>query len=156
MGNRDRWIDTNDTNDRSIQTILFEPIRSVRTVERTVEKKQKKKHRCETAIDTFRSIGIFTRRTYRSMKVPIRSDQKKTRGNREGKNASTWMRRRRETTTTRDDDDDGRRDGEVLRRHRQGGERCVDRATDRSFEGNRSISDSMMMMSRSTRAFDLI
>ena len=134
MGNRDRYERSIDTNDRSIRTILFEPIRSVRTVERTVEKKHKKNHRCETAIDTFRSIGIFTRRTHRSMKVPIRSDQKKTRGNREGKNASTWMRRRRETTTTRDDDDDGRRDGEVLRRHRQGGERCVDRATDRSFE----------------------
>ena len=80
MGNRDRWIDTNDTNDRSIRTILFEPIRSVRTVERTVEKKTQKNHRCETAIDTFRSIGIFTRRTHRSMKVPIRSDEKKTRG----------------------------------------------------------------------------
>ena len=145
MGNRDRYERSIDTNDRSIRTILFEPIRSVRTVERTVEKKTQKNHRCETAIDTFRSIGIFTRRTHRSMKVPIRSDQKKTRGNREGKNASTWMRRRRETTT-RDDDDDGRRDGEVLRRHRQGGERCVDRATDRSFEANRS-------MSRSTRAF---
>jgi len=135
-----RSIRTIERYERSIDT--NEPIRSVRTVrtvERTVEKKPEKKHRCETAIDTFRSIGIFTRRTHRSMKVPIRSDQKKTRGNREGKNASTWMRRRRETTT-RDDDDDGRRDGEVLRRHRQGGERCVDRATDRSFEANRSIS----------------
>lgn len=99
---------------------------------RTVEKKKKERNltsnRCETAIDGSRSIGIFTHQTYRSIKIPIEWTQekkRKTRVERNGVGMERHARRRRARETFDDDARTARRDGQVLRRHRQGGEGYV-------------------------------